>query len=68
MVASVKYRGEEVDVHYSEFGEYIPRTYECEGENPDIVILNVMFRGVDILDLLNEDEQEDIKVDILSKI
>jgi DNA-binding response OmpR family regulator len=68
MVASVKYRGEEVDVHYSEFGEYISRTYECEGENPDIVILNVMFRGVDILDLLTDDEQHDIKVDILSKI
>lgn len=57
----VSYRGEEVEVHYRSEGEYIPRSYECEGEYPDLIFDGVYYNDVDVLPLMSQSDVDELK-------
>lgn len=56
----LQFRGEEIEVVYETYGEYMPPTRENPAEYPDIFITEVMYKGVDINPILGDGDVEEI--------
>jgi len=51
---NLQFRGEEIEVTYETYGEYMPPTRENPAEYPDVYITEVMYKGVDIMPILGD--------------
>jgi len=57
---NLQFRGEEIEVIYDEYGQYIAPTRENPAEYPDVFITEVMYKGIDIMPILGDGDVEEI--------
>ena len=52
----IKFRNEDIDVMYDEYGKYIPSTNDHPSEYPDLHITSIEYKGVDIQPILSDSD------------
>lgn len=67
-MTAIKYRGESIEVEYSEYGSYQPSTHWQPAEYPEYVIDDVFYQGVSILNILNENDLEEISESLIAEL
>ena len=50
----LQFRGEEIEVVYETYGEYMPPTRENPAEYPDVYITEVLYKDIDIMPILGD--------------
>ena len=65
---NVKFRGEELEIEYDVYGHYSPATYEYPAEYPEIIVNAIYYNGVDIYNVLDEDDIDTIANEVLEQI
>jgi hypothetical protein len=64
----LKFRGEDIEVIYDEYGQYIAPTRENPAEYPDVHITEVVYKDVDIMPILGEVDMDSIYELLIDKI
>lgn len=64
----LQFRGEEIEVVYDTYGEYIPPTRENPAEYPDIFITEILYKGIDINPILGDGDVEEVYELLLDNI
>ena len=56
----LQFRGEEIEVMYDSYGQYIAPTRENPAEYPDVFITEVIYKDVDIQPILTDVDMEEV--------
>lgn len=64
----LQFRGEEIEVVYETYGEYMPPTRENPAEYPDIFITEILYKGIDINPILGDGDVEEVYELLLEEI
>ena len=56
----LQFRGEEIEVIYDEYGQYIAPTRDNPAEYPDVHITEVLYKDVDIMPILRDRDMEEV--------
>jgi hypothetical protein len=67
-MARLKYRGEEIEVEFSIYGEYIPQTRWQPAEYPEYNIEDVFYNGTSIFAILSENDLEEINENLIAEL
>lgn len=56
----LQFRGEEIEVMYDSYGQYIAPTRVNPAEYPDVFITDVLYKGIDINPILTDVDMEEV--------
>jgi len=56
----LQFRGEDIEVMYDEYGQYIAPTRDNPAEYPDVHITEVLYKDVDIMPILRDRDMEEV--------
>lgn len=56
----LEFRGEEIEVVYDSYGQYIAPTRKNPAEYPDVFITEVIYKDVDIQPILTDVDMEEV--------
>jgi hypothetical protein len=57
---NIKFRGEDIEIIYDEYGQYIAPTRDNPAEYPDVHITEVLYKDVDIMPILRDRDMEEV--------
>jgi hypothetical protein len=64
----IQFRGEDIEVVYDEYGQYIAPTRENPAEYPDVNITEVIYKDVDIMPILGDVDIDSIYELLIDKL
>jgi hypothetical protein len=64
----LQFRGEDIEVIYDEYGQYIAPTRDNPAEYPDVCITEVMYKDVDIMPILGDVDIDSIYELLIDKL
>jgi hypothetical protein len=64
----LQFRGEDIEVVYDTYGEYMPPTRDNPAEYPDVHITEVLYKDIDIMPIFTESDMNLIYETLVDKL